>query len=496
MASSSATYRRFPESEFEDDLISDYVPITKSDSALQFIATQKKRSRMRICAISIFVVLLLLGITVAVLWFVVAPNLVDAAIRDAELGFVRLEMLDPVNNTISLNATAQLKNAGAFGATIKSSPMELVFQGVPFGAFVTPDIRTEANTDLNFTMEVEMEVINQTAFDLFAREMVDSEEISADLKGRVKVRARVAGLTLPFNNVKFEKSVSLLGLQGLKNVSFDEFDVFEDENGFLIGDASVEIYSPSNVELLPLGQLSLDLQYDNISMATVVSDDTDLVPGPNELQIFGRLTPPEDADASVNELFSRFLAGEDSMVTAVVVGSSIPLYSGFMSGITLNSRLPGLDETLASKLLLSVIATVNIFDTSIVPASMYMYNPVSAPITITGANLAVIYQDTIVAYVNTNVTSDGNPMRLEVPGKSRAELDTVDVVTDPDQSALILQFGVEIVFGNSEVAIDGTLNVTIGDLDIVASYRQTEIYACSTGTVQICVDQEEYPGSP
>ena len=164
---------------------------------------------------------------------------------------------------------------------------------------------------------------------LFTRQVVTDAEVSWRLEGTVDVElepwsAFTGGsggggsswFTVLYRGIPLSLSSSSLGMSGFVDpLPFIEtYDAFSDSlDAYPTQVAGVRLFNPSAFQILPLGQVVMDMRYEGSSMGwTATTQNISLYKGWNFLTLEGPLQPTNLT--KVGTLMSRFYGGEASHV--------------------------------------------------------------------------------------------------------------------------------------------------------------------------------------
>jgi hypothetical protein len=156
--------------------------------------------------------------------------------------------------------------------------------------------------------------------------------------------------------------VLTLGLDGLTNITIPKFDLPAETTDGIEMVSTAVIQNPSRVGVF-LGNTTLGLSYQNITIANVTAYNFNFVPGSNSLSMGGVLlaSPFENNTALADDLFSAVIAGESVNMTvfglrAQVNGTDIPWLSKLVTAINSPIVLTRAKSDLLQELSLSNIS--------------------------------------------------------------------------------------------------------------------------------------------
>jgi len=309
------------------------------------------------------------------------------------------------------------------------------------------------------------------------------------------VTTTVWGFTFTINKIKFEKDLILSGLNGLNNVTVDQFLVTQDKKGEVYITINGTLWNRSIMNIVPFGDITFNVYYKNTYIATAYGMNMSVVQGSNNLLVSGRLVPEViNHNVVAYDLVSRYLEGKPSNLTAIGVSDSISLYNGIVQGTELNATLNGVTQPLliTGIIDLSPIMLEDLlkYHKVIAPGRLYVYNPLDTSLTITELDLYVMYQGYVIGSSLTNQTSHGRPLNVIVPPKTKMWTDEVPITVDPTSSGADQALVEALVYllNNSYVLLgpNGTVTASLGDVIVIPPYWQPE-------NVPVCISlQSDY----
>lgn len=281
-----------------------------------------KTRKFIICQIITWILAIVL---IFVLLYPVVKAIAQLVVNRSVLNVEQARIISPSNGSFILNMTGVVTHTGIFSATIRfTRAMNVTWiDGPPDSGTKRPlgymDLeplhakhkRAELNQQSRFF------VTDQDAFGDFTAAMITRPNFTWLLESNnVAVRA----LKFPTSNgIKFRKVTTLPGINNFNgNVKLVDFQLpGDDPAGGISFLATTEMNNPSPFDVA-LGTAIFDLTYKGVALGRGTSTDTQLVPGPNNITLQGRLVPHTDAEElkQMGELFTTYLNGEAAPVVA------------------------------------------------------------------------------------------------------------------------------------------------------------------------------------
>jgi len=288
---------------------------------------------------------------------VIAPSYVQERIAATTLSFDQLLIRPPSNSaesllssgTFEIDVAAVLSGLSPLGGTLNSFPATLSYKGNTFGTFTMPTLQAAANSDQKLSIVSTVQSI-EPAFTMFAGDTLLLPNVDITLAGTVSVTTVIAGTSITVPGVKFIKTVTLKGCNGLRGGVVTKFSLTNSTDSAAMADISVSLFNPSVVGILPLGDFGADVVYNGYLVGRVVSRDAIVLPYPQvtSLNFTGVLINSDTPN--LNALISSYLSGLKNTLSAVPrrcrVGeycpNSIPLFAPLLDSglLVLNATLP------------------------------------------------------------------------------------------------------------------------------------------------------------
>ncbi|KAI0660249.1 hypothetical protein C8Q70DRAFT_914138 [Cubamyces menziesii] len=255
----------------------------------------------------------------------IAQHIVNVSVLNVD----RAAITNPTNTSFDLRMDGWVSHAGIFKATI-DFPEALAVDWVntttgaaihlgsfPMARLYVRSKRAYINQTVPFT------IADEDAFARFTSAMITQQNFTWRLRSD---KLSVQALKFPkANGLKFDKEITLNGMNNFnEHISLVDFKLPSDspEGGInFVAVTGLDNPSPFDVNL---GTVVFDLLYQGINLGAGSSPNTTIAPGPNNITLSGRLVPQTEpsALASVSQLFTQYLNGENSDVVARGVSST------------------------------------------------------------------------------------------------------------------------------------------------------------------------------
>eukprot|EP00002_Diphylleia_rotans_P003357 TRINITY_DN1229_c0_g1_i5.p1 TRINITY_DN1229_c0_g1~~TRINITY_DN1229_c0_g1_i5.p1 ORF type:complete len:1091 (-),score=250.98 TRINITY_DN1229_c0_g1_i5:266-3538(-) len=370
---------------------------------------------------------LLIGAIVAIIMFplffeVIGPQVAQSAVDQAQVDFKSVTITNPGTTTFRLSATGDVKDAGAIEGKTKPMDIEVMFDGKVLGTAKLPPIKA-GPTKKTFNIDELFQITDMTLFDQFVRATIYESFVTWRLVGDAKLTASIIGIPITFEGIDFDKTSTLTAFNSFPNVELLVFDLTKSNATHINVDMQVNMYNPAVLNIDPLGNLEFDIVYKGARMGTLFAENVSVYMGPNILSMAGSIIP-DDMDVA-DELFSRYLRGDDTVVSAVATenASSIELYREALVGLELFTTLKGQETELVQK--------IDFLDMFVIPASnttvdlksrlnITISNPLgdNSPLLVKTVKMRanLVYNGVVFGSVSTDdiIVEDGSQLTFEV----------------------------------------------------------------------------------
>ncbi|KAH9850917.1 hypothetical protein C2E23DRAFT_886961 [Lenzites betulinus] len=247
----------------------------------------------------------------------IAQHIVNVSVLNVD----RLIIENPTNNSFTLTMDAWVSHAGIFSAKIDfTRPLEVGWVNTTTGAVValgsfTLGELTVKSKRAYINQTVSFTIGNEDAFSQFTQAMITQQNFTWHLQSE---KVSVQALKFPrANGLSFNKEITLNGTSFPASVVRLPSDAPEGGINFV---AVTGLTNPSPFSV-DLGTVVFNLAFQGLDLGAGTSTNTTISPGANSITLNGRLVPQsgESALASVSQLFTQYLNGEQSDVVAEVL---------------------------------------------------------------------------------------------------------------------------------------------------------------------------------
>jgi len=461
--------------------------------------------------------------------WVIAPPLVQHQLNDASLAFGEVTLADPSEQvqvsgtekgggggshyTVGISTMATVSDMPPIDATVEPFYLTMSYQGEAIGRVLAPAIRTYGARVINFKLEQRMDISSQGAFTAFSRALLEEKKVTTTVVGEATIKWN-GFLPVAMGGLRFEKEVSLVGMNGLRHVTMSNFQVGlpNGAKGPPQATMTVDIYNPSQVSIAPLGSLSTVLRYQGQVLSQVEIPNVNAHEGHNPIPLSADFTPiGEAALKATGTAMSRYLQGDPVNMVATVENTtdasgvahpadSIALYSASLRGVTFNALLWGPVRPLVQACvmqvdILKIIAALLKYGKVSIPADLAILNPFNATMRVTEIDLNVMYRNHSIALSDPHrVINKFNPVIIPPnPGggdvfvATAVAIQFVIGVGTKELPALLAAMLAELKQGVSRVGTQGMIQATVGNIDVPLPYNQIEdIPVCPNWNTTSC----------
>jgi hypothetical protein len=109
-------------------------------------------------------------------------------------------------------------------------------------------------------------------WDTVAAAIINQPDVTWQMTGDASLTANFGGIKLTFGGIPFDKSVTLLGLDGLQDVVLSVFDLTQSTVDDIVVVMDACLFNPSFARLDPMGDLRFTVVYQGIPMGDVYSN--------------------------------------------------------------------------------------------------------------------------------------------------------------------------------------------------------------------------------
>jgi hypothetical protein len=277
-----------------------------------------------------------------------------------------MNITDPTPDSFQLGLSSRITNTGVISATL--DPMNLTMatmDGDVIGYISVPSVHaTPSGADLIVNQKFVLD--NITAFEGFSLGLLHNETVQFQVSGTTTLHAFGQKTSVTFQKViamagKLPSKIEL-GLDGLTNITIPVFNLPAQTTGGIEMVSTSVIQNPSEVSMF-LGNTTLGLSYQGVTIANVTANNLSMIPGTNSISMGGVLLASafENNTVLADELFSAVVAGEPVNMTvfgieAQVDGEDIPWLSKLVTAIKSPIVLARAKSELLQELTLSNIS--------------------------------------------------------------------------------------------------------------------------------------------
>ncbi|KAG0238768.1 hypothetical protein BGW42_002634 [Actinomortierella wolfii] len=329
-----------PYDEREEDYneFEEYDEVTKPASRPFY----KRKKYWIFCAI---MTVITVAVAVPLALFVILPKVAQSIINHSTMEFNNIDITNPTTSTLSMTMDGTLGKTGPFSATIKfPEPIRVSYQDKLLGNMMLPETKASGGKG-DLKASATFNIDDPDAFGAFSSDMMNKETFVWKLQSSVTIVA--LGQTV--KNLKLDKEITLLGMNGFPDVQILRFDLPSDApNGQGINlEIDTAMNNPSPIGIT-LGTVVLDISYQNVVLGQVKATGAALKgKSQSVLNLTGIMAPQTSPEALnvVSGLFSQYIAGNVSVTSAKGVSvlpdgtNEVPWLSSALKSMTLNVKL-------------------------------------------------------------------------------------------------------------------------------------------------------------
>eukprot|EP01087_Luapelamoeba_hula_P022896 TRINITY_DN8325_c0_g1_i2.p1 TRINITY_DN8325_c0_g1~~TRINITY_DN8325_c0_g1_i2.p1 ORF type:complete len:592 (+),score=55.40 TRINITY_DN8325_c0_g1_i2:98-1873(+) len=412
-------------------------------------------SRWFIIACSLITFMLVFATIMCIMIWAVGPVIAQKMVDDGDMELVEMTMTDPGYRTVMLNATARISTNLPIHLEVKvaSAIAKLSYQGVTVGKLKMPAFTITAGEASMLPLVGRLDITNMDAFVHFGKDMINSKSVKMTMSASTSATA-MGGLI--DYSLTLTKTLVVKGANGLSDMSIVSTDFSLSNATHIVIALVADVMNPSQMAISPIGSLAATMHYKGSKMADVTSAPITLKRGWNKIQMFGVITSKNMTQ--IDELISRYLAGKNSTVSAVVNavdGSSIPLYARLLANFAFKTNFRGNTS-------LSLVNSVN--------ATSLAIEPVNNTYSVFEQGLAIEVNNILGKNSPINMTSVLLNCSLSYPrtiSTNNLAANEGTALTTRDSTAVEWIIVGRIIMNSSVPITDGTasiikLNVTVG----------------------------------
>ncbi|OQS00831.1 hypothetical protein THRCLA_05838 [Thraustotheca clavata] len=346
-------------------------------------------------------------------------------------------------------------------------------KGVNLGKFTSTEVDVHdvlrGHTQLHLDCDASVDLTNKgQSFGAFVKQLLSQTKTNMGISGAYNVVAKGALGTLHLNDIPLVLTTTMLGMNGLNNVTIQNFTLpgTHTSAGELF-QASSSIWNPSIVNM-SVGDVGMGLSTASENFG-LVSGYIKLTHGPNLLSLDGNLIPKLDAhgkmSSSINKFFSNYLSYSDSNVSIELlnVHTPVPWLKVALQGFKLQTTFPGVDKSFK---LIQALATPKMtvhFDAKAMQmqakllAIVGMPSALRLPINITQVAISgsLVFNNLTIGHIT--IPEQSVQYTELLPGAGHLEIDMkspVIIKIPPTQESLMASFIKQTMFATDVVYLD------------------------------------------
>ncbi|KAG6594245.1 Pepsin A [Phytophthora cinnamomi] len=284
------------------------VPLDKNGRPMVKFFRWLMSRRRRLCII-VGLILLFLLIALLLIFLVIIPAIIQHYMNEVVLSINYMDVTDiPNDSEIEVTFSVNLQHDVPVSATTKAMNASLIYGGVTFGTvgIEALDIKS-GKQDYNLTMDTTMVISDMDGFNAMAEAMMEDETVPITAKAEVDAHA----MGLSFNNLNFERTLSLVGFNKFQNLDpeVQHIDLWGCSDGMYEMDVNASINNPSAMGLQGIGALNMSVYYNNSYLGYAYSEKPELgMPRGQSNQTF-RVVMSEDSSALEGVITGFFSGG-------------------------------------------------------------------------------------------------------------------------------------------------------------------------------------------
>eukprot|EP00486_Rosalina_sp_Unknown_P012942 CAMPEP_0201583380 /NCGR_PEP_ID=MMETSP0190_2-20130828/97859_1 /ASSEMBLY_ACC=CAM_ASM_000263 /TAXON_ID=37353 /ORGANISM="Rosalina sp." /LENGTH=322 /DNA_ID=CAMNT_0048025155 /DNA_START=30 /DNA_END=995 /DNA_ORIENTATION=- len=216
----------------------------------------------------------------------ILPAVAQSSMDNASLIQVYLSMINPTKDSITMNSTLMIVNAGSFDATMEATTATLLYGGKEVGKFEQPKVTINGGTGSTFSLLTQINITTASGKALFqtmAKKILNGTDVTITFKAKPKLQPKIMGINFPKVSVNLNKDLVIPGSK-MQQPYIRNFSVKSGGNNFTMGYAAIEFSIPSSLHIF--GQNVKMAIYDthNLSLGYSVIPKMSLIPGYNKIE--------------------------------------------------------------------------------------------------------------------------------------------------------------------------------------------------------------------
>lgn len=458
----------------------------------------------RRCQITTLLVLVVLAVLAVLGFYVVIPDMVQDSVDKATFEIGDMNMTDPTSDSVRLTtlATITLDQSQPVACKLEGAELDFKYKDpqrgwVKVGRMAMPSVSVDAQTKSTSVLleNVPLAITELGNWRRFTQAMLMSDFVTWRITGHVRTRITIMGDWQQFYpGVRLDKQVCQKGMNGLPGAQVKTFDATTTtQDKYPTQVASLYIYNPSPVAIMPLGVLTAKVSWKGVTMGWAKTANISMYRGLNTISFDGPLAP--DNATMLSQLMSRFLGGKHSDVVITVTNFTFdgtdsawpdwqpfspacttPLYDTALSGTDIPFVLsyPGGRVNITTESVTDTDAKyLHVLRTSYLPLWVGVFNPFSAEEYITSIEMEIIRDGVTFATVSEQGLSIPlKPLGTVLTGTDLAS--SVTLISPPSDTATAVVEELDTGAGYTYVASRGAFTLTVGCLTLILETEQAQ----------------------
>ncbi|KXS11583.1 hypothetical protein M427DRAFT_158140 [Gonapodya prolifera JEL478] len=251
--------------------------------------------------------------------FVIAPRIAGNILNGATFEFISADILEPTETGFSFRAVAKITNTGPIAARVEfNGPATISYGDANIMSVALPALDAVPGVGASINTTAAATILDATAFAGFAKTAIFAKTFDWRLSG--SATGRVIGIPI---QVSIDKTLTLTGLDGLKNVSILALDFPPSKPGEGIKIAvTANMFNPSPVGM-QLGNIGFNVEVNSTRVGVATANNVTVKAGDNVIQMNAVITTVNNTrqENVISDLLGAFLNGRAANFD--VIGSSV-----------------------------------------------------------------------------------------------------------------------------------------------------------------------------
>uniref|UniRef100_A0A1D1Y3R8 30S ribosomal protein S2 n=1 Tax=Anthurium amnicola TaxID=1678845 RepID=A0A1D1Y3R8_9ARAE len=405
-----------------------------------------------------------------------ANPLVQALIDGSKLSVNSSSISNITADSFTAHLVGAITGTGPLPATISfPSGVTVKFQNTTLGQLLLPPVSVQSDAGATINQDAQFKITDVEAFTQFSGFMLKSEQFTWDLSADDVV---VEAFIFKFTPLKINKSITLKGFDGLKNVKIKKFAVLGPAKS---GKPGVEVALvnaiPNVADIgIEMGDATFDILSSSVPVGTAFASNLSLAAqSVATVPMSGEILGTDEDKALIGPMFSLFLAGKPIPMVAKGNTVSPPGASGPVPWLETPFKQLALDLVLQvppSKLIdqVEVVLSASTLITQKAEAKFTLTNPVGADLTIQTIDSEAFFLGQKIGEVH----QDFGKTPIVVPGGATATSPEVEITiilpTDLNVLLQILKSG-----GNLNTDVTLQTDALVATLPATITYQQKKV---------------------